>query len=514
LPERKRLLRTFGVLALTSLGFGLLAGGASAQTVDDAGGSDLASQFGGFELSASGSGILLTYDIENALPVSPVLSLGLPEAVANQSNSSGYALASLAYPGPLVADLGSALKQGGTDAPIPPYPVRTQAYYPGEQTSQRDQTFPGADMSSITNESSAEASSKYSGISVPGVFQTGAVEVHSKTEITNGAVVSHTRVHQGNIDILGGLIHIGSVVTDISSSSDGTKGTNSGTTNVSEATVLGLAATIDGTGIHLKQGLPPANPITDAAKQATDPLTQGLGQVAEGAAPLTQQLSNLIAQAVGSQKSINDLLLQAGIQVRILSPQGNVDGGAANMQAAGLGINFDYPGASDERFAQVLSLIPSDQLPSQGIPGAGLSPQAIVNLFKEHHISDLSFAPASTSVNATAAFTVDDSAFGTDTGSFGTSVDTGSFGTGDLGATVPSLGTNGGSAPGTGNASLASGFGGGGSAIPIALVLIMIFSSPFWGAASKRFAEATLGGTSAACPDGKDLPPTPPGSAT
>jgi hypothetical protein len=508
LPERKRLLRTMGVLALTSLGFGLLAGGASAQTVDDGsgGGSDLASQFGGFELSAQGSGVLLTYDIKNALPVSPVLALGLPEAVANQSNSSGYALASLAYPGPLIADLGSALKQGGTDAPIPPYPVRTQAYYPGDQTSQRDQTFPGADMSSITTESSAEGSSKYSGLSVPGVFEAGAVEVDAKTEITDGAVVSHTRVHQGNIDILGGLIHIGSVVTDITSKSDGSKGSNTGSTNVAEATVLGLAATIDGSGVHLKQELPPPNPITDAAKQATDPLTQGLGQVAKGAAPLTQQLSNLISQAVGSQKSINDVLKQAGIEVRVLAPQGNVDGGAANMQAAGLGINFTYPGASDERFAQLLSLVPSDQLPSDGVPGVGLSPQALVNLFKETHVADLSFAAASTTVNATPAFAFDDGAFGSDTGSFG-SIDTGGFGTGDLGAVTPSIGSP--SRTGTtGPADLASGFGGGGSAIPIALVLIMIFSSPFWGAASKRFAEATLGGTSAACPDGKDLPPT------
>lgn len=503
-------------LGLTALGFGVLAGGASAQTVDggstsSSGSADLASQFGGYELSARGNGVLLTYDIENALPVSPVVSLGLPEALATQTNSAGYALASLAYPGPLVADFGSALKQGGTDAPIPPYPVRTQAFHPGEQTEQRQSTFPGADMASVTDETSSQASSKYSGFEVPAALDVGTVEVTSRTELVQGQVVARSRVAQSDVNLLSGLIRIESVVTDIVSTSNGEAAATDGTTTVNGVTVLGLEATIDADGVRLAERLPDPSALDQVTKPVVDGLGQVAGPVAGGAEPLTQQLSDLISRTLGGQKTLNDLLLASGIQVRVLQPAATVEAGAASINAAGLGISFVYPGASDERLAQLLALLPSDQLPSEGIPGAGVSPQSTVNLFKETHIADVSIAPASAAVNATPAFAFDEGELGSsgslDGGAFGTGAfDTGSLGTGGGGfdTAVPSL-------PGSG--ALASGFGAAGNAIPLALVLITIFTAPFWAAASRRFAEASLGATSAACPVGKDNPSPPPGSA-
>lgn len=493
-------------LALTALGFGVLAGGASAQTVDGGGGSDLASQFGGYELGARGNGILLTYDIKNALPVSPVVSLGLPEALATQTNSAGYALASLAYPGPLVADIGAALKQGGTDAPIPPYPVRTQAFFPGEQTEQRQTAVPGADMASVAEETFSQANARYSGFDVTAVFDVGSVDVTSRTELVEGQVVSRVRVAQSDVSLLSGLIRIESVVTDIVSTSNGEEAKNDGGTVVSGVTVLGQAAAIDANGVQFAEKLPEPSPLD----QVTEPVIGGLGQVTgpvtEAVKPITQQISDVINEALGSQKTFNDLLLASGVQIRVLQPSETVEGGSAAISAGGLGINFVYPGASDERFAQLLSLLPSDQLPAEGIPGAP-SPQATVNLFKETHIADLSIASAAATVNATPAFAFDESAFG-DTGAFDTgSFDSGSFDTGSLDTSGGQFATDVPSLPGAGT--LASGFGAGGSAIPLALVLITIFTAPFFAAGTKRFAAANLEGASAACPVGKDNPPPP-----
>ena len=104
----------------------------------DAQESDPLSAFGGFQLASRGNGLLFTYDIKNVLPVSPVFQAGLPEAQATLSaGPSSYALASLAWPGPLVADLGRAVAQGGQDVPIPPYPVRAEAHNPGADNETR-----------------------------------------------------------------------------------------------------------------------------------------------------------------------------------------------------------------------------------------------------------------------------------------------------------------------------------------------------------------------------------------
>ena len=505
--ERWTRIRSAVALGVLIVGFGSLTGGAGAQT--EGGGADLIAQFGGYELDASGNGVVLTYDIVGALPVSPVLSLGLPEAQAKQTSGSGYSLASLASPGPLVADLGTALKQGGNDVPVPPYPVRAQAFFPGEQTEQRSQTLPGTDMVALAQETFAQGSSRYSGVDVPLVFETGAVEVVARTEIIEGQVVGRTRVHQSDVKLLGGLIRIESVVTDIVATSNGEKGATRGATTVNGVTVMGLAASIDGEGVHLAEALPPPGPA-DAAEPLTGPLGEALEPVVEGAAPVAEQLSTVIAEAVGQQKSFNDLLLASGIQIRVLQPTETVDGGSAGIIGSGLAVNFDYPGQSDERFAQLLSLLPSDQLPSEGIPGVGFSPQAIVNLFKERHITNLSIAAASANVVASPAF---DFEGGFDAG--------GDFGAGgDLGALDPVAGSVGGgfetevpSLPGAGVLQN-TGFAGSGGAIPLTLVLVTIFTAPMWAAASKRFAEATLGGASAACPFGKDSPFSPPGSSS
>ena len=116
-------------------------GSAQAQS---SGTSDLGSQFGGFHIDSAGEGMTFTYNSPGLIPgtPAPLFAASLPASLTNMdSGPSGFALASLVYPGPLVADLPTVLALGGVPNAnqIPGYPVRAQAYYPaGPATSSQD----------------------------------------------------------------------------------------------------------------------------------------------------------------------------------------------------------------------------------------------------------------------------------------------------------------------------------------------------------------------------------------
>ena len=68
--------------------------------------------------------------------------------------------------------------------------------------------------------------------------------------------------------------------------------------------------------------------------------------------------------------------------------------------------SINYEGGGDGPLAQLLAAIPSDQLPGEGIPGFPLntSPQAMVNLLKETHVTGIALAYGNVNVNASPAF--------------------------------------------------------------------------------------------------------------
>src|SRR5439155_6669817 len=127
--RRRRALAVLGGVALLA-GFGA-NGAARAQSVLG----DSSSAFGGFKLQSHGEGLTITYDSPGLVPgtPSPLVAGSVPESMTNMdSGPSGYALASLVYPGPLLADLPTVLALGGVPNAnqIPAYPVRSQAFYP------------------------------------------------------------------------------------------------------------------------------------------------------------------------------------------------------------------------------------------------------------------------------------------------------------------------------------------------------------------------------------------------
>ena len=132
LPERRRSLALLmGAAALLGM-----AGGPDAHAQDAPSGKTGDELFGSYTLEARGQGMRVRYEIEGMLPGgSPVLDLGMPESLARfTSGPVGYGLASLAYPGGVIASLPSLVEQSGGGSDTPPYPIQEEAFYPSGPT--------------------------------------------------------------------------------------------------------------------------------------------------------------------------------------------------------------------------------------------------------------------------------------------------------------------------------------------------------------------------------------------
>jgi hypothetical protein len=511
-PHRRGRRGAFGlvlVAALLALGTGTPARAQS---------TDLTAQFGGYRLGSAGNGLLFTYDLDGVFPVSPVFQAGLPEASVAQTNApSGAALASLAWPGPLIADLGTALAQSPCDPdgeggnppsappPVPPYPVRAQASYPGETSEQAQETLPGARMEAKAGAESSTATAQYSGADLPTFVRTGAVNVVSNSRVVAGAVESRVRTEITGLNLFAGLVTAQSVVTDMVATSSGTAAASDGGTVVTGLKVLGADAYVDSTGVHLVQTEPapgtggplgsivgplldrkPLQPLTDAL---TDPFTQ---------------VSELINEIVGTGvEGLNELLAQAGVRMRLLEPVATAAGGQAARSTSGLFIESVYDGQTAPVLSQLLAAIPVDQLPADPIPCTPFSPQSMVNLFKQTHISSVSIGSGNVNVTASSPFVR------TPISRPPSSLTTGVAGTGSIttpaGFATPTPALS--ATPGAPAAELATEpISARGIALPALLILLALLSAPLWATGSQKLADNVLAAGVSGCPEGKDGP--------
>jgi hypothetical protein len=500
-------------------------GAANAQSTGSSGTgtTDLASQFGGFELNSRGNGLVVSYDSPGLLPVgSPLFEVGLPESQTTQSTGpSGYALASLAYPGSAVADLGTLLAVGGAQTPIPPYPIRSQSFYPGGPTT-ADQVIATASGHTSTTETSSDAVTQYNGADLPTFMKTGTITVTSHTGLEDGQVVSRIRVEENDVNLLFGVIQIGSIVTDLVANSNGTEAASDGTTTVSGVKFAGRDAVIDGDGIHLVT--PTTSPSSTEPPTTTplDPLTGPLGSIVDpaagGAAPGTDALNTLITSTVGSQGTLNDLLKASGIKVQLLAPVETKDGGQVTRLANGLLVEIDYDGRTQPVLSQLIGAVPSGSLPADSlIPGVPLnsSPQALYNLLKEKDVVAMAIASGSVKAVASPAFELGDISV-PGSGILGSGSTTGSRGAGGFSTATPGLGTSGASGGGGGSSVgdiLPIDANGGPLAAVVSLFALALLGSLSW-FGSGRLADNVLSEATSSCPEGLDRTPPPTGGST
>lgn len=512
LPRSRRWLAVSAVGLLgAALGLGGVPGRAEAQTSP----SDPASAFGGYTAKGRANGVQVTYDLKNVLPLPPpLLQISIPEALASSaSGPTASALGSAAFPGNVLGNLPAVVEQAapGAGGFIPQWPLQARAEYPaGPVESAQDIATLSATVAA--GPEGADAVSTMAATDIPGLVNLGAVTTSAHTGFEDGSVVARSRAEFASITLLFGLIRLDGVVTDLVASSNGETAAASGSTTIAGGSLLGIPFTIGRDGILIGEYAAPGNPGLLA------PLVEGLaalGPLGQALAEAVDPLNALIQQVLGTTSAtLNDVLAAAGITIGILEPIVNVDGARASITGNGLAINLVFDGQGDNPLAQLLALLPTDQLPGEGIPGFPLntSPQALVNLLKETHVVGLAVAYGTAEVVASPAFVAgppttrppSTSSPSSPSSSGGGTRPTTSNRPTSPGFTTPTPTLPAPEVPEELDGTPAGAIGGG--AVSATLVILALLSSPLWAAASKRMADGVLAGSGVACPDGLDRP--------
>jgi hypothetical protein len=313
-----------------------------------------AGELGAVNGSSAASGIHGYYTPEGLLPTAAVLDLGVPDALTTISaGPATYARASVADPGDLLANPDALLAQGapGYDpGTLPPYPYRAAASSSSGEPVVESSPTPG-----LAARAQAEATASSATATMPSIQGAAIVDVGTTaattTTSTDGSTVTVTaRSEIAGFDLLGGLLHIDSLVIDLSATSDGVTTATSGQTTVSGVSVAGLAATIDDTGVHLEQG-------------AGSTQTTAAGGLLDG---VNQVLDDVLGTGVGD---LNELLAAAGVQISLVQPEEAGSGTNRELVASGLRIDLDLATANAPALDQLLDSLPFVPPIAPGAPG-------------------------------------------------------------------------------------------------------------------------------------------------
>lgn len=506
--------RRFAVLVVAAFALGIAGAGGAAQAQTEA--QPDVDQFGGYIASARGNAIQITYDSPNLLPTgSPVLQFSVPEALATlNSGPVGYSLASFLFPGPLIADLDTALAASGTSTGIPPYPIRAEAFFPSGPTEAAEGEQ-GIEMVATTDFADSRARSSYANLGIDPVASIGSITSSSQSAIVGDQLVARARSDVAQISIAGGLVAIDGITTDLVATSNGSASASEGGTTVTGLTVLGLPATVDGDGISFveRPDRPdePANPIGDALDPllggVTDPVTDALDQTLAG------PLNDLLDQVGGAgDEALQQLFEQSGIEIKLLEPTATSEGGEATRSVSGLQVTLNYDGQNTPILSDVLALLPTADLPSENLGPIPFSPQALVKLLEKVHVISFVIGTADVSASASEAFVFDAPTFeppattpaatgGSSSGGGGTT-SSGGFETATPALPPPSAPQTVAPVPVSNDVSFPFG-----DALPALLIFALVLGSPFFAAGSTRLADNALAPVVASCPEGLDHPP-------
>lgn len=209
-----------------------------------------ATTLGGFSVSMEAAPLKVLLDDPNATiprPTGTAVLEGDPNytlaSVATGPNARG--LASTIWPGNL---FGEGLAQVAPGAPT--YPFKAEAKYPDQPYTSNGQD--GGQLSHATA-LGLDALGTASGApsAVPGQVDVGSASSTSTATVSTKNVAVGTAVSEvQDVDLVGGIIHIGSVKTTLSVSSDGSHPASQGVTTVSGLSIAGQGYSVDDTGAH------------------------------------------------------------------------------------------------------------------------------------------------------------------------------------------------------------------------------------------------------------------------
>ena len=339
-------------LACIAAGTLLGAGDVAAQTTPTAG----AARLGGLQGTAAASGVHAFYNPEGALPLAAPVDAGVPDTLATiTSGPTTYARASAADPGDLLANPNALFSQGGADIGFPPYPYRVEASSGVGEPDGVVEPGPGLRSTVHADGAGSTAESRMPALAAPAVLTAGSMVSTSSTSTDGATVTVHTRAEVQDIDLLG-VLHIESVVTDLTATADGQQVTLAGGTVVSGATVADQPVTIDANGVRPEEG--PSGPTPAVA-------------------------------------DLNELLAGAGIRIAVSAPVQQEGDTAGRLASDGLRIELEV---SDETYPILVTL--RDLVPVIDSPPGAPGLADVLALTEARHLSAIQVGRGAVTISA------------------------------------------------------------------------------------------------------------------
>ena len=226
------------------------------------------------------------------------VALTLPETTSTLSTGGvGAALATLAWPGPILGNLGTTILVLSAQAPPQVTalndPVRAEARSGGTQRSTY-RTLPGTVLDATATSDAVSAASHTGAQQLP-VGTVGAFSGQTATSFTGTTGARGTAtglVH--DVSLAGGVIRIGSVTSTAQATTDGVAADGKGTTTVTGMTVAGVPVTVDQDGLHV------ASSSLPLATKAVSDAVRTLGLTALLTAPRTTRSPGAVSVNAGA----------------------------------------------------------------------------------------------------------------------------------------------------------------------------------------------------------------------
>jgi hypothetical protein len=242
--------------------------------------------FSGYAGASTGSGFTAGPSLPALLPAETPFEGTLSLAVTNLGTGRrGFGRASTVWPGTLAVGLRPLIEvASGHRLPIPDYPlvVEQKEYEPAKHNEQ-----PGISMATDVRPDHAISSAEDGPFLVPGFVNVGSIHTVSETVLDATSITSTVTTTVNGVEV--GVLHIDSIATTSTATSDGTTATCGGGVIVSGARVGDTAVQIDDTGVHAEgQTLVPAADTNAAVGQSLSSSgiqarTLGAGNTCNGA---------------------------------------------------------------------------------------------------------------------------------------------------------------------------------------------------------------------------------------
>jgi hypothetical protein len=199
------------------------------------------------------------------------VSLDVPEVhSALTTGGVGAGLASIAWPGDIGGNAGTAVLVLSPTAPewvkILNDPVKAETHSTGTRHA-INKTIPGTVMESNASHKLVTATSKTQA-AVPGLGSLGVFSGSSSAKLVGPHTIrAVARSAVTDLNLAGGLIKIGSLVSDAVVVSNGKTTRGHAKTTVAGVTIAGIPVSIDRDGIHLADSVLPTDAVTKLLTQ-------------------------------------------------------------------------------------------------------------------------------------------------------------------------------------------------------------------------------------------------------